>query len=156
MKYYFFLIFLFLIYCRESPKEFETEVVINRMEKVMIDDKGEPLLVDVEINYTDCPGTQIEIIRGNKEFGDCIFANHKVGQRLKLKIEWKWNSLGFYKWEVKELNSCKRYIDPQDEVSYDMIEECEDHVVYGIKTGFDCKRIPTAKLIEKCPWFRRL
>jgi hypothetical protein len=125
------------------------------MDKVAEDLDFEKAVVDLTISYIDCPGTQLEVIRGDHNFEKCMFTNHKVGDKIKVKIDWEWDTRGYYKWEVVQLNSCPRIIDEEDLTSYNMIEECEDFIVYGAKIGFKCKRVPTDKLITKCPWFKK-
>ncbi len=141
--------------CRRGPLTFEPTIELNRLEVVSFDEAGKPLTMDVEITYPECPGDQIEILRGDKKFTDCILENFKKQDRAKAKILWQWNELGYYDWEVNKIGQCERKVDRDDEVSYDMIEECEDYVVYGDNVGFRCKRIATADLIKVCPWFRR-
>lgn len=152
------LVFLFIIFltsCRQGPKEFESIVKIIRMDKVTEDIHSNNAVVDLAISYIKCEGTQIEVIRGDNEFEKCMFTNHKVGDEIKVKIIWDWDTHGYYKWEVVQLNHCPRKIDPEDITSYNMIEECEDFMLYGAKIGFKCKRVPTDKLIKQCPWFRK-
>lgn len=144
-----------LVGCRHSPKEYESKVTINRIEVVMKNGDGKPAAMDVEINYADCPGDQIEIVRGGKDFAECILGKYKPEDRVQAKVYWYWDSRGFYKWEVRKLGECERIIDPEDEVSYEIVEECEDYIVYGNKVGFRCKRVATSELIQTCPWFRR-
>lgn len=154
------LVYLFLllnvVMCKESEKFYETNVEITRKDVVVYDSDAKPLVMDLEINYRDCPGNQVEVIRGGKEFSNCINStNRKLGDRIHIDIKWEWNDLGYYKWTVIKVDSCERKIDPLDEVSFDLVEECEDYSVYGNLVGFLCKKIPTDKLIQTCPWFRK-
>jgi hypothetical protein len=155
MKYFILILLLLFISCRKGPVNYESTIELNRLEVVSYDKSNKPLTMDVEITYPECPGDQIEIIRGDKKFTDCILANFKKHDRATASILWQWNELGFYDWEVNKIGPCERKVDKDDEVSYDMIEECEDYVVYGNNVGFRCKRIATSDLIKKCPWFRR-
>lgn len=150
------LIFLFfLITCKKQEKVFEANLGLNLIKVIKKDAEKKPLVLDVEVTYPDCPGHQIEILRGNRDFANCILENYKVGDTVTGSIRWKWDTLGFYRWQIERIGKCERWVDPQDEFSYEMVEECEDYIVYGSKVGFVCKRIPTANLIAKCPWFRR-
>lgn len=142
--------------CKESQKQYNTEVEITRMDFVNVNEKNEPVTIDIEISYNQCPGNQYEVIRGDAEFASCILkTGKKVGEKFLVEIVWKWNPLGYYKWFVVKLDSCERKVDPLDEVSYDLVEECEDYKVYGNVVGFTCRRIPSGNLIQSCPWFRR-
>ncbi|MCB1176349.1 MAG: hypothetical protein KDK36_02110 [Leptospiraceae bacterium] len=152
---YFILLISFLLNCKKGPDEYDVKVKINRIEIVREGEDKKPILIDVELNYPDCPGDQIEIIRAGKDFAECFLTKHKVNDIAKAKILWKWRDLGFYKWDVIGLSGCERVVDPEEEGSYDMIEECEDFLEYGAVVGFRCKRVATADLIAACPWFRR-
>jgi len=154
--FFLFIIFFFIILnCKESEKIYETNLELKILKVIKKDSENKPLVIDVEVTYPDCPGTQVEIIRGDKNLANCVLKNYKVGDVVKGEIRWKWDSLGFYKWQIEKIGECERFIDPQDEFSYEMVEECEDYIVYGTKVGFLCKRVPTSNLIQKCPWFRR-
>lgn len=149
-----FLLILLILFCKEN-KDFVSNVEIVRIEKVKWEKDGKAIISDIEISYKDCPGRQFEIIRGGKEFSECIYSKYKVGNFVDVDINWKWDSFGYYKWSVKKIGDCDRIFDPLDEVSYDLVEECEDYVIYGQNVGFTCRRIPTSNLIAKCPWFRK-
>jgi hypothetical protein len=154
MKVGFFLLIFFFALCK-GDKLYKTKVEINRIEIVQYNEKNQPQVVDVEISYVDCPGSQIEILRGNRELAECVLENYKKTDQVEAEIHWYWNQLGYYQWDVTQLGACKRWKDTLDETSYEMIEECEDFIVYGVKVGFVCKRIPTKNLLKACPWFRR-
>lgn len=139
----------------KADKYYTTKVEINRIEILKYDSQKNPLILDVEISYPECPGKQIEIFRGNKEFAKCILENYKLHDQMNAEIHWYWNTLGYYQWDVVKLGNCQRWKDPLDEFSYEMIEQCEDFIVYGVRVGFVCKRIPTEELLKVCPWFRR-
>lgn len=149
-----FFIFTLFFSCKEE-KFYTTTVEINRIEIVRFDDQKNPMVLDVEINYPKCPGTQIEIFRGNQEFAKCVLSKYKKRDQVNAEIHWYWNTLGYYQWDIVKLGDCIRWKDPLDEVSYEMIEECEDYNVYGAKVGFVCRKIPTRNLLAACPWFRR-
>jgi hypothetical protein len=153
-KLYLLFLFIFILTCKEH-KNFTANVEIVRLETVKIDSEGKPFIVDLEISYIECPGTQLEIIRGDKKFATCLLGQFKVGDKVNVDIEWKWDTFGYYKWSVNKVANCERVFDPLDEVSYDLVEECEDYLVYNNNVGFTCRRIPTSKLIAKCPWFRK-
>lgn len=143
-----------LSFCKEE-KIYTTTVEINRIEVVRFDEQKNPQVIDVEISYPNCPGNQIEIFRSNQEFANCVLSNYKKKDRVNAEIHWYWNTLGHYQWDVTKLGDCIRWKDPADEFSYEMVEECEDFIVYGAKVGFVCRRIPTKELLKVCPWFKR-
>jgi hypothetical protein len=129
-------------------------VEITRFAAVTKDETEKVTSGDVEISYVECPGTQIEVIRGNADFVSCM-AKRKVGDKVKVEIDHEWTSAGVYKWTVRKVDDCTRVVDPNDEASYAMIRECDDWTVNGAKVGFECKYKPEKHLIAKCPWFRR-
>lgn len=156
LHFYFIFILGLMIGCRESEKQFNTHVEITRMDFVNLNAKNEPITIDIEVSYHECPGNQFEVIRGDAEFAQCIInTGKKIGDKFLVDIEWKWNPMGYYKWFIVKLDSCERKVDPLDEVSFDLVEECEDYKVYGNVVGFTCRRIPSGNLIKACPWFRR-
>lgn len=140
--------------CSKKVRHFESKVKIERFDIVRKDEKGTPLDGDVEFQYPDCPGEQIEVIRGGAEFTACM-SKYKVGAEVPVKIEQRYLPAGFWDWDVVEMGGCKRPPDPEDEASFDTVQECEDIVVNGVKEGFVCDRLPKKKLLEKCPWFAR-
>jgi hypothetical protein len=58
-------------------------------------------------------------------------------------------------WDVHKLGDCERTPDPDDESSFDTVEECEATVVNGVEEGFSCNHVPHAALLRACPWFAR-
>jgi hypothetical protein len=61
---------------------------------------------------------------------------------------------GEYKNRVVKLGECNRKIDPNDEASYEVVQDCEDMVVNGVVVGVHCDRTRNKELINKCPWFK--
>jgi len=136
------------------PKRYDTNVEVTRISVVRKDQTGKPLTLDFEVSYSECPGTQIEVIRGDAEFAACA-SKYKVGDKVGVAIDHEWADEGHYKWTIRKIGDCARATDPDDEASYAMVRECDDWSVNGTRVGFQCKYIPEKKLIDKCPWFRR-
>jgi hypothetical protein len=139
--------------CHDKPRWFTSDVRLTRLDPVRKDAQGKPLTTDAQVSYDNCPGTQIEVIRGGAQFGACM-AKYKVGQMMPAKIYWYFHSDGTYHWEIHELGGCARPPDPNDEASYENVRECSDLVVNGVAVGFRCNEIPEQHLLDKCPWFR--
>lgn len=139
--------------CHRS-KSYEATVEVTRIAAVRKDEAGAPLTLDLEISYSECPGTQMEVVRGGPEFAACV-GKFKVGDKLKVAIDHQWAAEGHYKWVVRRIGDCTRVPDPNDEASYAMVRECDDWTVNGTRVGFQCKYVPEQKLVDKCPWFRR-
>jgi hypothetical protein len=140
--------------CHDKPRWHTSDVRLTRLDPVRRDATGKALTFDAQFSYDNCPGTQIEVIRGGADFAACM-AKYKVGQMVPAKIYWYFHPNGHYQWEVHELGGCARPPDPNDEASYDMVRECSDLKVNGVAVGFRCNEIPEKHLLERCPWFQR-
>jgi hypothetical protein len=136
------------------PKHYEANVEVTRIAPIRKDDAGKPLTLDFEVSYLECPGTQIEVIRGGADFAACV-SKYTVGEKVKVAIDHEWAEEGHYKWTVRKVGDCTRVPDPNDEASYAMVRECDDWNINGTRVGFQCKYIPEKKLVDKCPWFKR-
>lgn len=138
----------------KRPAHYETEVEVTRVSAVRKNDAGKTETLDVEMRFVSCPGSQLEIVRGDAVFAACA-GRYKVGDKLRVSIDHVLSSDGYYRWTIRKLGDCVRPADPNDEVSHAMLRECDDSVVNGTRVGFQCKHVPDQKLVEKCPWFRR-
>jgi len=140
--------------CHRS-KQFEANVEITRVSVIRKDEQGTALTTDVEFSYFECPGTQIEVIRGGKEFSACVAQKVKLGEKVKVKIDHHWDPEGVYDYDVYDVQGCPRPPDPNDEASYKMVRECGDWNVNGTRVGFQCLYTEKKELNKKCPWFHR-
>ena len=143
-----------LVTACHSSKKYEATVEVSRIATVRMDEAGRPLTLDLEISYSECPGAQMEVVRGGAEFAACV-GKLKVGDKVKVAIDHEWAAEGHYKWVVRQVGDCTRVPDPSDDASYAMVRECDDWTINGTRVGFQCKYIPEQKLVDKCPWFRR-
>jgi len=148
------VLMLLLIAGCHRPKHYEANVEVTRISTVRKDEAGKPLTLDFEVSYVECPGTQIEVLRGDAAFAACV-GKYKVGEKVKVGIDHVWADEGVYKWIVRKIGDCNRIPDPNDEASYAMVRECDDWSVNGTRVGFQCKYSPEKNLVDKCPWFRR-
>ena len=139
--------------CHRS-KHYEATVEVTRVAVIRTDESGDPITLDVEFTYPECPGAQSEVIRGGDEFSDCA-KNLKVGEKVPVKLLHKWDPEGFYDYDVYELNGCKRPPDPEDEASFKMVRDCQDWKVNGAVVGFQCNYSDKRELKKKCPWFKQ-
>lgn len=140
--------------CSRKTRWFDTQVEISRMDVVQRDAKGKALTKDVEFSYKDCPGVQVEVVRGGAEFAECM-DRYKIGEKVAVKIEYHWDAAGYWDWDIHAMGVCKRPPEYGDEASFDTVQECEDVVSNGAKVGFHCNRLPQKHLLQKCPWFGR-
>jgi hypothetical protein len=148
--------------CGDKPKVFDTNVEIVRMRPIRRDEATNHIVtMDVEVSYTECPGEQRKMIRGDKAFAECFYSatgdnpKHKVGDKIPVKISFgpKPDGSGFRNQLVK-LGNCERKIDPKDEASYEVVQDCEPIVVNGVDVGVHCDRTRNKELLKKCPWFK--
>lgn len=140
--------------CAPATETHQTQVELRRMAIVQHDAKGAPLAVVVEIEYPDCPGDQEESFQEDAAFAQCI-GKYKAGDKLPATISWESVGYGHFDSEVDKVGDCARSRDTGEARSYEVVEQCSDVVVNGIKVGFHCDRKPTKALLDKCPWFRR-
>jgi hypothetical protein len=139
--------------CHRS-KTYEATIEVLRLTSIRKDEHGTPISTDLEFSYVDCPGSQTEVIRGGKEFSACI-SQFKAGDRLKVKLEHKWDPEGSYDYDVYEVQGCTRVPDPNDDASFKEVRECSDWTVNGARVGFQCNYAKKKELVKACPWFRR-
>jgi hypothetical protein len=140
--------------CSKKHATYRTNVELRRIDVVGTDASGKPAQLDVEFGYSDCPGNQVEVLRGATEFAACM-AGKKVGEKVPVVIDWHWTDEGRYDWDVTEMGGCARPPGEDDEASFDTVQECTPLLAHGAPTGFRCNRLPQASLIAKCPWFQR-
>jgi ABC-type enterochelin transport system substrate-binding protein len=137
--------------CSERSASYTTQVQLTRTEVVKSPDGK---TIDVELEYTDCPGEQREIFQADSAFADCI-AKYKIGDKVSAEVSWAKLPDGHSDSEIDKIGECTRKRDALDERSYEVVHECHDIVVNGVSVGFQCTHKPSSELLAKCPWFRR-
>lgn len=140
--------------CGHSEHRFESTCQLVRRDVVETDEKGEPEVVDVELEWDPCPGDQFQVVRGGKEFATCM-QQYDLGKLLPVLVKHWWDNRGYYVWDVYQVGACKREIEPESEGSYEKSQECSDIEMYGHGTGFSCSRRPFKGLVATCPWMAR-
>lgn len=135
-------------------KAYDTRVEIARVTTAISDQNGRALTTDVELSYPDCPGNQVEVIRGGEAFSSCV-SKLATGTKVPARVEHRWDPDGHYRWDVLQIADCKRPPDPNDDESFATVRECEDWKVNGVTVGFQCRLSPKKELLDKCPWFAR-
>jgi hypothetical protein len=138
--------------CRAKPQQFSANVKLEKLEIDQRDAQGNPLTVDLTLEFPDCPGDQVKTVRGGAEFAKCL-TKVKVGDVVPAKLDWGPVPDG-YDFEVEEIGGCARPHDPDDESSHEIIQVCQELEAHGVKVGFHCDRKPSRELLEKCPYFR--
>jgi hypothetical protein len=143
-----------LVACTPKEEKFESVCQLVRREVVEENDKGEPELVDIELEWDPCPGDQLQIVRGGRDFAKCI-AKYEMGDLLPVRVLHQWDTRGYYKWDLYQVGDCSRPIERESEGSYEKSQECEEEKAYGRTTGFSCSRRPFRQLVSVCPWTAR-
>jgi hypothetical protein len=148
------LVVVLVAACGKKAQNYDTKVTLKGIEVISHDEQGNPRLVEVTVEYPDCPGDQLETLQGNAEFTQCML-KAKVGDVVPATVEWGPTDYGHYDSEIIKLGECPRKRDPRDARSYEVVQVCSDIVINGVKAGFHCDRRPNRELLEKCPWFAR-
>lgn len=135
------------------PQTFTSNVEITQTQIFGTDDA--PSIMDVHMTFSDCPGTQQKVVRGDKAFAACA-KKLKKGDKVPVEIVLQWKAdRGEYRNEVVKVAGCARTPDPKDDASYEVVQMCNDVVINGAVTGIHCDRNRSEALVAKCPWFRR-
>jgi hypothetical protein len=114
-----------------------------------------PRAMELDLRFSDCPGNARKIVRADRAFAECAMAI-KVGDKVPVEmIESYRAERGDYRSEVVKIAGCERHLDPRDEASYDVVEDCRDVEMHGTPLGVHCDRTRNPALLAKCPFFRR-
>lgn len=136
-----------------KPQRFTTNVEITQTQSFGTDDA--PSVMDIHMTFTECPGVQQKVVRGDKKFGACA-KKLKKGDKVPVEILVTYRSdRGEYRNEVVKVAGCERTPDPKDDASYETVQMCTDVVINGSVTGIHCDRSRSEALVAKCPWFKR-
>jgi hypothetical protein len=137
-----------------KPQKYKSTVEITQTQPFGTDPKA-PTVMDLEVVFVDCPGTQRKLLRGDKAFAACAL-KYKKGDKVPVDILVTYRSdRSEYRDEVVKVGDCVRTIDPKDDASFGVIQECKDVVINGSVSGVHCDRTRGPELVAKCPWFRR-
>jgi hypothetical protein len=150
----FALALVALVGCTPKEERFESACQLVRRAVVEEDAKGNPELVDVELEWDPCPGEQVQIVRGGVDFAKCM-AKYEIGDLLPVRVLHQWDERGYYKWDLYQVGDCTRPIEVESEGSYEKSQECESQKAYGRTNGFNCSRRPFRELVRICPWTAR-
>ena len=140
--------------CGKQERRFESTCQIVRRDVVETNDRGEPEILDVELEWDPCAGDQFQVVRGGKAFAACM-QRYDVGQLVPVLVKHWWDNRGYYVWDVYQVGDCARAIEFGVEGSYEKSQECTDQVMYGRTSGFSCNRRPFKGLVATCPWMAR-
>jgi hypothetical protein len=145
--------FLGLAACHRE-RTFESVCQIVRQEVVEADEAGAPRVLDVELEWTPCPGDQFQVVRGGAAFARCMSRYH-AGDEVPVIVRHIWDSRGQYTWDLERVGDCGRAIEPGAEGSFEKSQECHVDQSFGRPYGFTCNRRPFERLVHVCPWMAR-
>lgn len=134
-----------------KEQSFEAKAKVIRTVVNRKDAAGIPVVTDVELAFTSCPGEIKKLLRGGGEFAPCI-AKVPAGTELSVKLVTAMKRNGRRAARVVQVGDCKREPDPTDSRSYDTVRICEKTETDGIVVGFKCETQPTPAVLEACPW----
>jgi hypothetical protein len=140
--------------CGERLERFESVCEIVRKDEVEVDEQGATESVDVEFVWDSCPGEQLQVVRGGKDFAACM-KKYEVGKRAPVFVKHWWDERGYFAWDVYMIGDCLRYIEESSVGSYEKVQECSDDDMYGKITGFSCRRRSFETMATVCPWLAR-
>lgn len=143
-----------LVGCSNREQRYESVCQIVRKQAVEVDDKGVTQQVDLELEWDPCPGDQVQIVRGDKDFAACLAGQHE-GDYVSVRVRHWWDDRGYYRWDIDKIGDCTRTIEPESEGSYEKSQECSDKKIFGVLSGFECNRRPFRRLVAVCPWMAR-
>lgn len=140
--------------CGEKNPSFKTTVTLLRVHAFGRDPK-EPVMMDVELWYSECPGKARKLIRGDKTFAKCSLAL-KAGDKVSAQVQQTYDAeRNVYRSQITRLGSCDIQTDAKDEANYEAIEDCKEIKATGSVVGVQCSRRRSPELIARCPWLRR-
>ena len=138
--------------CGGKEQAFESKVKIIRTYVNRRDASGTPIVSDVEVQYTACPGDVRKVLRGGGSFAKCI-SEKKPGEEVSINMKRALKRNGRYSARVVNIGGCERTPDPTDSRSYDSFRDCKEVKADGILVGFHCDVGTTDELAKACPWF---
>lgn len=141
--------------CSHKSERYKTNVEVLQTQVFGAERAEAPSIMDLDLLYADCPGRQRNVIRGDKAFATCA-QKYKKGDRLEVDVKTDWRAdRGEYRSEIVKVGDCERTVDPKDEASYEVVQQCDDLVINGVSMGVHCDRTRNAAVVAKCPWLRR-
>lgn len=115
------------------------------------DEKGDPLVTDVELSLQGCAGELRMVARGGAPFAACV-ANTPVGADVSIKVSAGRTRDGRRATRLVAVGECRREDDPTDSRSYESFRACEILKTDEIVVGFRCEVTPTDAAKRACPW----
>jgi hypothetical protein len=140
--------------CGHDERRFESTCQIVHREVVETDGDGTTAIIDLELEWDPCPGDQFQMVRGGRQFAECM-QRYPDGILLPVLVKQWRDNRGFYTWDIYRVGDCVRPIEAGAEGSYEKSQECSNRVMHGQVVGFSCLRRPQKHLIASCPWMAR-
>lgn len=138
------------------PKRYSATAEVKRISAPRTEAEGQAGgVAEIELEYTRCPGAQIEVVRGDAEFAGCLEKLAHVGGTVPIAVEHRWSDEGHWDHEVLEIAGCRHRHDPHEEGSFKIVRECHDTRSNDTPVGFRCNTVANEELVKACPWFER-
>jgi hypothetical protein len=140
--------------CHDGPRHYATKVEVLQTQTFGRTDAGVPILTDVEVRFSECPGEATKVVRGDREFSACT--KLRKGDKVEAELVHAYSlERDQYRSQLVRLGECETHADAKDEANYEVFENCEDLVMTGQAVGVRCDRNRSKGLLAKCPWMRR-
>ncbi len=146
----------FLLFgCQQKTKRFTTNVEIVQIQAFGADPKVAPSMMDFELKFSECPGDQRKIIRGDRAFSQCGH-KFKKGDKATVEVVATYQAeRGTYRSDITRIGDCAVKLDTSDAANYESIQTCTELKASGAVVGVHCDRTRNKELVAKCPWFGR-
>ncbi len=115
------------------------------------DEKGDPLVTDVELSLQGCAGELRMVARGGAPFAACV-AKMATGADVSVKVRAGRTRDGRRTTRLVAVGECVREEDATDSRSYEAFRACEILKTDEIVVGFRCEVTPTEAAKGACPW----
>lgn len=137
--------------CKPKTQHFSTNV-----EVIQVRSFGKTTrLTDLELKFSDCPGTVRKIVRAGQDFAACA-DKLKVGDKLKADVEYLYvEDRDQFRDDIVHLGDCDVKSDAKDEANYETVENCSEVKVTGAVVGVHCDITRSKELVAACPWLGR-
>ena len=140
--------------CESPCKVHEGKAKVVRTYVNRRDDKGEPLVTDVELSLEGCQGELRMVARGGAPFAGCV-AKKSNASAVSVKVQSGRTRDGHLATRLVAIDECVRDPDPSDSRSFEAFRACTPVMTDEVAVGFRCEVAPTDEAKAACPWLAR-
>ena len=121
--------------CAKKQQTYHTTVELTRVHPFGKDPKL-PVMMDVELRYSECPGDSRKLIRGDKEFAKCALGL-KTGAKVPVDVVSTYSpERGVFRSEIVKIGDCPIKTDPKDEKLFEAYTKLEDDADKAFRTCY--------------------